>query len=151
MGDLLSRRQQQDGWLYQVELVFLQNSPTEPYGSEAAEVRVWLRPGEQAFPVPGTDYEGVPTTRLPPASFIDTALGPRRPPGWVLAKGDGRASRATVHAVDCEEAPAGAPTLSLDQALNAAEDPRVRVCAVCGAVQELDFFLHESDPDSSIS
>jgi hypothetical protein len=43
-----------------------------------------------------------------------------------------------VHAVDCEEAPTRALVLPLDQALDAAEQPGVRLCALCGAAAELD-------------
>ncbi|MFH8470401.1 hypothetical protein [Streptomyces sp. NPDC017991] len=41
--------------------------------------------------------------------------------GWVLQKLDGGrgTGRGVIHAVDCEEAPAGAPKLTLDQALDA--------------------------------
>ncbi|MFD0214666.1 DUF6233 domain-containing protein [Streptomyces hirsutus] len=38
-----------------------------------------------------------------------------------------------MHAVDCEEVPAGAPVLPLDRALDTAEQPGVRLCARCAA------------------
>ncbi|MFE2219943.1 DUF6233 domain-containing protein [Streptomyces canus] len=38
--------------------------------------------------------------------------------------------RGVVHVVDCEEAPAGAPPLTLDQALDDAEHPGTRLCSV---------------------
>ncbi|WP_435851295.1 DUF6233 domain-containing protein [Streptomyces mirabilis] len=40
--------------------------------------------------------------------------------------------RSVVHAADCKEAPAGAPLLTLDQALDAAEHPVTRLCSVGG-------------------
>ncbi|WP_371664876.1 DUF6233 domain-containing protein [Streptomyces sp. NBC_00280] len=39
--------------------------------------------------------------------------------------------RGVVHAVDCEEAPAGAPLLPLDQTLDAAKHPGTRLCSMC--------------------
>jgi hypothetical protein len=50
-------------------------------------------------------------------------LGECRPSGWVLLKlSVGRGpDRGVIHAVDCEEAPAEAPALTLDKALDAAE------------------------------
>ncbi|MFD4413474.1 DUF6233 domain-containing protein [Streptomyces sp. NPDC058476] len=46
--------------------------------------------------------------------------------------------RGVIHAVDCEEAPAGAPKLTLDKALDAAEHPGTRLCSLCSAAAELD-------------
>lgn len=91
-------------------------------------------------PVDGVSYDDVPTERLEKPSAVREILGPRRPSGWVLQKmGGGRGSgREVVHAVDCDEAPAGAPPLTLDQALDAAEHPGVRLCSLCGAAAELD-------------
>ncbi|WP_398983978.1 DUF6233 domain-containing protein [Streptomyces sp. AK010] len=39
--------------------------------------------------------------------------------------------RGVVHAVDCQEALAGAPLLTLDRALGAAEHPGTRLCSPC--------------------
>ncbi|MDQ0994784.1 hypothetical protein QFZ74_006101 [Streptomyces sp. V3I7] len=50
-----------------------------------------------------------------------------------------------VHAVDCEEAPAGAPVLDLEHALDAAQHPSTRLCSLCGAVAELDPMLQGFD------
>jgi hypothetical protein len=52
-----------------------------------------------------------------------------------------------VHAVDCAEAPPGARVLTLDQALDAAVRPGVRLCALCAA-GELDPVLKGFDEDS---
>ncbi|MER5295278.1 DUF6233 domain-containing protein [Streptomyces pharetrae] len=41
-----------------------------------------------------------------------------------------------MHAVDCEKAPAGGPVLPLDRALEAAEQPGLRLCSLCGAAAE---------------
>nr|WP_309484588.1 DUF6233 domain-containing protein [Streptomyces himalayensis] len=81
----------------------------------------------------------MPTEYLEPPSLVEQALGPRRPSGWVLQKTEGRGpGRGVVHAVDCKEAPAGAPVLTLDKALDAAQHPGTRLCALCGAAAELD-------------
>ncbi|MFE0845861.1 DUF6233 domain-containing protein [Streptomyces rochei] len=50
-----------------------------------------------------------------------------------------------MHAVDCEEAPAGAPVLPLERTLDAAERPGVRLCSLCGAAAELDPVLKGFD------
>ncbi|WP_353938324.1 DUF6233 domain-containing protein [Streptomyces ficellus] len=52
--------------------------------------------------------------------------------------------QGVVHAVDCAEAPQGVASLSLDQALAAAERPGVRLCSLCGAAAELDPILFDS-------
>lgn len=98
-------------------------------------------------PVPGASYDGVPTTRLPPPTTEREILGPRRPSGWVLQKLDGGRGPAlgVIHAVDCEEAPAGTPRLTLDQALDTAEHPGTRLCSLCGAAAELDPVLKGFD------
>ncbi|MFF4713075.1 DUF6233 domain-containing protein [Streptomyces eurythermus] len=81
--------------------------------------------------------DAVPTEYMEQPSPVQKVLGPRRPSGWVLAKADARgASRGgVVHVVDCEEAPAGAPVLPLERALNPAEQPGVRLCSLCGAAR----------------
>nr|WP_319276883.1 DUF6233 domain-containing protein [Streptomyces ipomoeae] len=57
-----------------------------------------------------------------------------------------------MHAPDCDEAPQGAPVLTVERALDAAEKARVRLCTLCGAAQEreplLDGFDHGFDRDS---
>ncbi|MEV7980874.1 DUF6233 domain-containing protein [Streptomyces sp. NPDC013157] len=71
-------------------------------------------------------------------------LGPRRPTGWVLQKLDGQRGpdRGLVYVPDCEEASQGAPVLTVDQVLDAAEKVGVQLCTLCGAVQELEPLLH---------
>ncbi|MDQ0577966.1 hypothetical protein QF030_000144 [Streptomyces rishiriensis] len=92
---------------------------------------------------PGVSYDDVPTTRLPPPSTEQQILGERRPSGWVLQKLNGNRGpgRGVIHAVDCDEAPTGAPKLTLDQALDAAEHPGTRLCSLCSAAAELDPML----------
>lgn len=64
----------------------------------------------------------------------------------MLAKAGGRGpSRGVVHAVDCTEAPPGAPVLTLDQALDAAQHPGTRLRSLCGAALELDPVLKGFD------
>jgi hypothetical protein len=114
---------------------------------QAAEYRVWVRAPEHVRPVDGVSYDAVPTERLAPPSEIRKELGPRRPSGWVLQKlGDGRSpGRAVLHAADCTEAPQGAPLLALERALDAAEQPGIRLCSLCGAAQEPDPVLRGFD------
>ncbi|MER6504444.1 DUF6233 domain-containing protein [Streptomyces sp. NPDC001455] len=141
---LCSRRQVRDGWRYEVGLPAYSNGPGDSV--EPAEYRVWVRAPDHVRPVDGVSYDAVPTEYLKP-SFVEEVLGPRRPSGWVLAKGGGRGPGrgGVVHAVDCEEAPAGAPVLTLERALNAAEQPGVRLCSLCGAAAELDPVLKGFD------
>ncbi|GAB1331896.1 hypothetical protein ACE1SV_62350 [Streptomyces sennicomposti] len=85
---------------------------------EPAEYRVWVSAPEHVRPVDGVLYDAVPTEYLAPPSPVQEALGPQRPSGWVLAKAGGRGPGrgGVVHAVDCGEAPPGAPVLSLERA-----------------------------------
>lgn len=47
--------------------------------------------------------------------------------------------------MNCTEAPPGAPVLTLDQALDAAQHPGTRLCSLCGAALELDPVLKDFD------
>ncbi|MER5886995.1 DUF6233 domain-containing protein [Streptomyces sp. NPDC001941] len=135
---LYQRRQLEAGWIYQVGLPGY--SGREDGVIEEVEYRVWVRAPEHARPVDGVSYDAVPTHKLPASRRI---LGPRRPSGWVLAKPrPGQSASSVLHAPDCREAPEQAPVLSVEGALQAAQDPRVRVCALCGACYELDPLLH---------
>ncbi|MGW4855346.1 DUF6233 domain-containing protein [Streptomyces sp. NPDC004288] len=137
-GHLYARRQLPDGWLYLVSITVYRTS--EDGRVEPVEYRMWLRPQDHLRPVDGVAYDDVPTERLPQPTAVERILGPRRPSGWVLQQLGGQRGRgqAVVHAIDCTEAPEGAPRLSLDQALSAAERPGVRLCSLCGASAELD-------------
>lgn len=113
---------------------------------EPAWYTVWVQAPDHVRPVGGVSYDDVPTTYLEPPSSVQQALGPRRPSGWVLAKTGGRGpDRGVVHAVDCEEAPAGAPVLTWERALDAAEQQGARLCSLCGAAAELDPLLKGFD------
>lgn len=138
VAQLWSRRQARDGWRYEVGLPAYRNGPGDTV--EPAEYRVWVRAPDHVRPVDGVSYDAVPTEYLEQPSPVQEALGPRRPSGWVLAKAGGRGPGrgGVVHAVDCEEVPAGAPVLPLERALDAAEQPGVRLCSLCGAAAELD-------------
>ncbi|MET9725509.1 DUF6233 domain-containing protein [Streptomyces zaomyceticus] len=57
---------------------------------------------------------------------------------WLRPRDHLRPVGGVVHAADCTEAPPNAFALTLDQALNAAERPGVRLCTLCGASAELD-------------
>ncbi|KFG10544.1 DUF6233 domain-containing protein [Streptomyces scabiei] len=144
-GRLQERQQVPGAWLYKVAVPAWQNTPSGQV--EPAWYVVWVQAPDHVKPVPGVSYDDVPTTRLPPPPAEQQILGERRPSGWVLQKlGPGRGpGRGVIHAVDCEEAPAGAPVLSLDQALDAAEHPGARLCSLCGAAAELDPMLKGFD------
>ncbi|MEU6095292.1 DUF6233 domain-containing protein [Streptomyces sp. NPDC047079] len=133
-GRLQERQQVPDAWLYKVAVPAWQNTPEGRV--EPAWYVVWVKAPDHVKPVPGVSYDDVPTTRLPPPPAEREILGPRRPSGWVLQTLE--RGRRIIHAVDCEEAPAGAPVLALDKALDAAEHPGTRLCSLCGAAAELD-------------
>ncbi|WP_412080823.1 DUF6233 domain-containing protein [Streptomyces sp. SCL15-4] len=141
---LWARRQLPGGWRYHIGIPVYKNGPGDTV--EAAEYRVWVRAPDHVRPVPGVSYDQVPTEYLPKPSVVDQVLGPRRPSGWVLAKAGGRGPGrgGAVHAVDCEEAPARAQVLTLDRALDGAQQPGVRLCSLCGAAAELDPFSRAS-------
>ncbi|NNN31884.1 hypothetical protein HLK59_16215 [Streptomyces sp. S3(2020)] len=144
-GLLHERHQTPEGWRFKVSLPAWQN--TEDGRVEPAWYTVWVQAPEHVEPVDGVSYDDVPTSRLAPPPIEREILGPRRPPGWVLQKLDGRRGpdRGVVHAPDCDEAPQGAPVLTVDQALDAAEKAGVRMCTLCGAAQELEPLLHGFD------
>jgi hypothetical protein len=123
---------------------------------EAAEYRVWVRAPEHVRPVDGVDYDQVDPERLEkaPRSTALELLGEGRPSGWVLQKlhDDRGPARSVLHAPDCEDAPHGAPTLDVNRALDAAQNPGTRLCVLCGCAQELTprlkGFDHIGDLDS---
>jgi hypothetical protein len=145
VAHLWSRRQARDGWRYEVGLPAYRNGPEDTV--EPAEYWVWVRAPQHVRLVDSVSYDAVPTEYLQPPSPVQEARGPRRPSGWVLAKTGGRGPGrgGVVHAVGCEEAPAGAPVLPLERALDAAEQPGVRLCSLCGAAAELDPVLKGFD------
>lgn len=142
---LRPKRQVLDGWLYEVGLPAYRNGPGD--AMESAEYRVWVRAPQHVRPVEGVSYDQVPTEYLPKPSVVEQVLEPRRPSGWVMAKAGGRGPGrgGVVHAVDCDEAPAGAPVLTLERALDLAQQPGVRLCSLCGAAAELDPVLKGFD------
>ncbi|MFE2611590.1 DUF6233 domain-containing protein [Streptomyces mirabilis] len=144
-GRLQERQQVPGTWLYKVAVPAWQNTPSGQV--EPAWYVVWVQAPDRVKPVPGVSYDGVPTTRLPPPTTAQQILGERRPSGWVLQKLDGGRGpgRGVIHAVDCEEAPTGAPKLTLDKALDAAEQPGTRLCSLCSAAAELDPVLKGFD------
>lgn len=136
-GRLYSCHQTKTGWQGDVGLPMWRNRGGE--GShvevEAAEYRVWLDAPQQVRALPDVDCSQVPAVRLPTPSLIEEALGERRPSGWVRQGQPG--GQGVIHTPDCDEAPAGTVTLSLDQALTLAEQPGVRLCSLCGVAAEL--------------
>lgn len=137
IGRLHGRRQTPEGWLYKVSVPawMVQDGKVVP-----SWYTVWVQAPAHVRPVDGVSYNAVPTERLEKPSTVREVLGPRRPSGWVLQKlgGGPGPGRGVVHAVDCEEASSGAPPLTLEQALNAAEHPGTRLCSLCSAAAELD-------------
>ncbi|TRO62243.1 DUF6233 domain-containing protein [Streptomyces sp. IB201691-2A2] len=101
---------------------------------EPAWYTVWVEAPTHVELVDGVSYDGIPTTRLPPPIEREI-LGPRRPTGWVLQNLDDRCGldRGILHTPGCDEVPQGAPVLKVNQALDAAETPGVRLCSRCGA------------------
>nr|MDT0521267.1 DUF6233 domain-containing protein [Streptomyces sp. DSM 41633] len=144
VAHLWAKRQVRDGWLYEVGLPAYRNGPGDTV--EPAEYRVWVRAPQHVRPLDGVSYDGVPVEYLEQPSVVERELGLRRPSGWVLAKAGGRGpGRGVVHAVDCAEAPAGAPVLTLEHALDVAQHPGTRLCSLCGAAAELDPVLKGFD------
>ncbi|MFB6756043.1 DUF6233 domain-containing protein [Streptomyces sp. NPDC056353] len=143
-GLLLCRQQTPEGWLYKVSVPAWTNIDGRV---EPAWYTVWVEAPAHVKPIDGVSYDGVPTERMEKPSTVREILGPRRPSGWVLQKLDGGRDpgRGVIHTADCEEAPAGAPVLSLDRALDAAEHPGTRLCSLCGAAAELDPVLKGFD------
>ncbi|MEU4729558.1 DUF6233 domain-containing protein [Streptomyces sp. NPDC023588] len=120
VGRLWSKRQVRDGWLCEVGLPAYRNGSGETM--EPVEYRVWVRAPQHVQPLDGVSW------RRP------AAAGP---------------ARSTVHAVDCAEAPAGAPVLTLEHALHVAQHPATRLCSLCGAAAELDPVLKGFDRGSA--
>ncbi|MFD4833232.1 DUF6233 domain-containing protein [Streptomyces uncialis] len=150
-GRLHGRRQTPQGWWYRVGVPAWRNTPSG--GVEASEYPVWVKAPDMVKPVDGAAYDAVPTQRMEPPTAVEQILGPRRPSGWILQKTGGRRGPAqpVIHAPDCDEAPDGGQVLGLEAALTAAERAGVRLCALCGAAQELDRLLGTGQRDDSAS
>lgn len=146
VGCLHERQQTPDGWLYKISVPAWRN---EGGRVEPAWYTVWVQAPDHVKPVDGVSYDDVPTERMekPSPSSVREILGPRRPTGWVLQRLDGRGGpgRGVLHAPDCDEAPQGAPVLTVERALDAAEKAGVRLCTLCGAAQELEPLLRGFD------
>jgi hypothetical protein len=130
---LYERRQTPDGWLYLVGLPAYRN--TDDGGVEAAEYRVWVHAPHHVRPIDGVDYDQVPTERIERTPQETARENPRPAQAHRMVRqtlrdeGSGPA-RHVIHAPDCEEAPDGAPALTLEKALNAAEQPGTRLCSL---------------------
>ncbi|MFF4188179.1 DUF6233 domain-containing protein [Streptomyces sp. NPDC001691] len=139
---LLVRQQTPDGWLYQVSVTLWQHSRGE---IQPVHFRTWVEAPEHVRPVDGVDYGQVETRMIPPRLPLPD---PSRPRGWVLQRVDQRGrgpAQGVIHAPDCQEAPSGAPRLTLDQALDNAQKPGTRLCSLCGAAGELDPMIRGFD------
>ncbi|MEU6313799.1 DUF6233 domain-containing protein [Streptomyces sp. NPDC047014] len=138
-GLLWERRQLAGGWVYLVSINLWVCD--EDGVMTTASTRMWVDAPHHARPRIDVDpaaYAGVPTYPLPAPDSVERQLGPGRPPGWVAQTLRWRGpDRAVIHASDCEEAPPGRPAMTLQQALDRAERPGTRLCALCGAAHEL--------------
>ncbi|MGW2897452.1 DUF6233 domain-containing protein [Streptomyces sp. NPDC001212] len=90
---------------------------------------------------------------LSPQCVVRKVLRERQPSGWGLQKLRGGRGPAggVLHALDCEEAPQGAPLLDVEHALS--RRTRGRGCAICAAARRssrplLRGFDHIGDGDS---
>ncbi|MEU0374414.1 DUF6233 domain-containing protein [Streptomyces sp. NPDC006283] len=113
---LHARRQEKDGWRYQVGIQLWQGAANGDVG--AAEQRAWVSPA-QARPIPGVSYRDVPTYRPSPAG------GPpqKSRPAWTL-----------LHVIGCTPSD---QTLNQEQALAALSQPRAAACTECDAARSL--------------
>jgi hypothetical protein len=80
---------------------------------------MWVKAPDHVESVASASYDDVPTTRLPLAPIEREILGPHHPTGWVLQRMDGQ--RGPDRGVVRHEAPQGAPVLTANQALDAAD------------------------------
>lgn len=140
-GHLVERRQWPNGWLYLVTIPVWANTDGETV--EAHELRAWLVPGEQVYPVKGEDYEQVPTTALPSEG---AAPDPNR---WAfktqrIRLPGGRRGGIVMHVWDCPDAPAGDPEIDVYEALDVMRTAGARLCKECGAAVALGPLLPPS-------
>ncbi|MFE3577927.1 DUF6233 domain-containing protein [Streptomyces vinaceus] len=146
-GLLWERRQLPGGWVYLVSFDLWVCD--EDGVMTTASTHMWVDAPGHARPVDGVDpatYAAVPTHPLPMPDSVERQLGPRRPAGWVLEPLRRRGpDRAVIHAVDCPDASADRPALTWQQALDHAERPGTRLCALCGAAHELEPLLRGFD------
>ncbi|MGW4505824.1 DUF6233 domain-containing protein [Streptomyces sp. NPDC004436] len=146
-GLLWERRQLPGGWVYLVSFDLWVCD--EDGVMTTASTRMWVDAPGHVRPVDGVDaaaYAAVPSYPLPAPDSVEQQLGPRRPRGWVVEPLRRRGpDRSVIHAVDCADAPADRPALTWQQALDCAERPGTRLCALCGAAHELEPLLRGFD------
>lgn len=150
---LWKRRQTETGWVFLVGLPSYRD--LEDGSVEAAEYRGWVRAPDHGRSTASTTTRSSPRSwsghrrRWSGRSSGDAGLRGGCLRSCATAAGP---ARSVLHTPDCEEAPAGAPLLNVDRALDAAEHPGTRLC---GAAQELTPLLHgfdhitDSAPDDS--
>ncbi|WP_329317237.1 DUF6233 domain-containing protein (plasmid) [Streptomyces sp. NBC_01278] len=143
---LTAKRWTPTGWLYEVRWPIW--AATGGGEVEPRDYTVWVPAGQgedQQYvrPLPGIDYDGVPTDGPPSHPYLAPA-----PPGadmswaWtveqVRAGGPGtRATGIVVHEWGCAAAPPGGPELDLDEALTVVARPETRLCKECAAAEVL--------------
>jgi hypothetical protein len=145
VGQLHERRRWQlAGWMYLVGLpMWATDSATERV--EPREYRVWLTP-EQARPLDGVSYEGVPTYPLPSEEEGSAPASDRW--AWKVQRDrprDGRPGVVIVHVWDCEDAPSGGDELDVFDALEVLRSTAGAVaCKECGAAVALGPLLDQT-------
>lgn len=105
---------------------------------EPAECRVWVRAPDHVRSVDGVSYDAVPTEYLQPPSPVQEV---RAAVSVRLGAGEGwrpgsRPGRCRACRRLRKGAGRGAPVLPLDRALEATEQPGLRLCSLCGAAAE---------------
>ncbi|QUC63826.1 hypothetical protein IOD14_43985 (plasmid) [Streptomyces sp. A2-16] len=112
---------------------------------EPREYRVWLT-AEQAQPLDGVSYEGVPTYPLPSKGKDPAPASDRW--GWKVQRvrpQGGRPGVVVVHVWDCEDAPSGGDELNVFDALEVLRSTAGAVaCKECGAAVALGPLLESS-------
>ncbi|MDX2565175.1 DUF6233 domain-containing protein [Streptomyces sp. TX20-6-3] len=129
-GRLHARRQQPDGWRYQIGIQLWQDHANGL--AEAAEHRAWVSPA-QARPIPGVSYGNVPTHR----PSTENNLPPRNRPAWTLQylpHRPGHPGATLLHVIGCIPSD---HTLDREQALTALHQPRAAACTECDAARSL--------------
>lgn len=129
-GRLLARRQQRDGWRYQIGIQLWRDRGNS--SAVAGEHRAWVSPA-QVRPIPGVSYRNVPTRR--PSSADD--LSHKGRPAWTLQylpHRPGHPGATLLHVIGC--APSD-QSLDREEALAALSRPRAAACTECDAARSL--------------
>lgn len=123
-AQLYERRHAAGGWQYRVGITCW--APASNGRAEPAEQGVWLD-ARYVRPLPGADYSRIPTRTTPATSRQAWTLQdlPHRP---------GHPGTRLIHIIGCHP---GATPITLDQALDALQQPRTVPCHTCKAATSL--------------